>query len=514
MFGQFHSPRTIPWLTDMAKKMSERAKRPLSAWHGDRGGASIIIFALSLPVLIGFIGLGVETAFWYLEKRELQEAVDSAALAGAFEKLHDDAVLQARLEAAAAASVSESGFTNPTTITVNSPPLSGFYVGDASAVEAILTESYGTHFAAILGMAGLDIQTRAVAKVDGGSVTTACILSLYPCFSVNNEGPGIQFQGALDLDAPGCAIHSSDACQGINVPGNPDVEAQCITAAGGVDDPVEQQELEESSRDFELACGFPQVQTAGPANPYETVGLNDLSLPDCSATTALIPPPAGISDTVVDGTVVSRTFRPGRYCSSAPMQFLQQGENILQAGLYYIESDILINGADGAFVCDGPCTIVQPGQYTFDFRGNGDLIITAPIDDEITDNNAVADIEDTTDAIDDTDTVAENGFGLLRSVDAAEWAGVALYNGSTDGIGDGNDCANKLNGNGVMNIVGAVLYPNTCIVMTGNLSTDVADCFQLIGGNITLAGSFDMGIGGCDDSYNLATYPPIVGLVE
>ena len=51
----------------------------------DRRGASAILLGIALPVLVGFVGLGVETGIWYLEKRELQEAADSAALAGARE---------------------------------------------------------------------------------------------------------------------------------------------------------------------------------------------------------------------------------------------------------------------------------------------------------------------------------------------------------------------------------------------------------------------------------------------
>ena len=42
-----------------------------------------ILFALSAPVLIGGIGLGMETAYWYVDQRNAQNAADSAAVAAA-----------------------------------------------------------------------------------------------------------------------------------------------------------------------------------------------------------------------------------------------------------------------------------------------------------------------------------------------------------------------------------------------------------------------------------------------
>ena len=69
MNGQDSYSGTAKRLIEKVKTTSARAKSLYGDWSGDRRGASIIIFALSLPVLIGFVGLGVETAFWYLEKR-------------------------------------------------------------------------------------------------------------------------------------------------------------------------------------------------------------------------------------------------------------------------------------------------------------------------------------------------------------------------------------------------------------------------------------------------------------
>ena len=53
-------------------------------WRDNRGAAAAVV-AVTLPVLIGFETLGVETGLWYLIKRQGQSAADAAAIAAAYE---------------------------------------------------------------------------------------------------------------------------------------------------------------------------------------------------------------------------------------------------------------------------------------------------------------------------------------------------------------------------------------------------------------------------------------------
>jgi Mg-chelatase subunit ChlD len=46
-------------------------------------GALVVIFALALLVLLGFVALGIEAGRWYLVRAELAKGVDAASLAGA-----------------------------------------------------------------------------------------------------------------------------------------------------------------------------------------------------------------------------------------------------------------------------------------------------------------------------------------------------------------------------------------------------------------------------------------------
>src|SRR4029077_8684551 len=55
----------------------------LPAFAADECGASIVAIALSMPVLIGGMGLAAEISYWRLHHRAMQNAADSAAIAAA-----------------------------------------------------------------------------------------------------------------------------------------------------------------------------------------------------------------------------------------------------------------------------------------------------------------------------------------------------------------------------------------------------------------------------------------------
>src|SRR3954449_12878305 len=105
----------------------------------DRTGGVTIILALSLPAMIGFAGLGTEAAKWYLTRRTMQGAADTAAAASALAAgTTNPAVLASEAKSIAAYYNFVNG-SNGTTVTVNYPPQSGTHQTD-SAVEVVISK--------------------------------------------------------------------------------------------------------------------------------------------------------------------------------------------------------------------------------------------------------------------------------------------------------------------------------------------------------------------------------------
>ena len=72
----------------MKHSLAAAASRPIrtrfAAFSAAESGAIAIVMALSLPVVICFLGLGVEAGLWFHAKRGLQSAADAAAISGAY----------------------------------------------------------------------------------------------------------------------------------------------------------------------------------------------------------------------------------------------------------------------------------------------------------------------------------------------------------------------------------------------------------------------------------------------
>src|SRR5262245_53212933 len=52
----------------------------LRRFKNDESGSYLIIGALTMPVLVGFLGLGTDVGLWYFTHQKMQRAADSAAV--------------------------------------------------------------------------------------------------------------------------------------------------------------------------------------------------------------------------------------------------------------------------------------------------------------------------------------------------------------------------------------------------------------------------------------------------
>jgi hypothetical protein len=88
-------------------------KFALTRLRSERGQA-LVLAALSMVVVLGFAAMAIDVGYWYSQKREVQKAVDAAALAGA-QELPDDYVMA---ETVARDYLARNGITDEDTVSI------------------------------------------------------------------------------------------------------------------------------------------------------------------------------------------------------------------------------------------------------------------------------------------------------------------------------------------------------------------------------------------------------------
>ncbi len=90
----------------------------------DESGQTLIFVALSMTIILGFTALAADVGTLLHDKRNLQIAADSAAIAGAVEE--KVSLVTANVQAAGQRASTQNGFTNGSnqvTVTINTPPV-------------------------------------------------------------------------------------------------------------------------------------------------------------------------------------------------------------------------------------------------------------------------------------------------------------------------------------------------------------------------------------------------------
>ena len=78
--------------------------------HRDERGQTILLVALSLPLLLGFIGMATDVGALFKDKRTMQTAADAGAIAGALH-ISDGTSIAAAKAATAHATVTPTAAT-------------------------------------------------------------------------------------------------------------------------------------------------------------------------------------------------------------------------------------------------------------------------------------------------------------------------------------------------------------------------------------------------------------------
>ncbi len=112
-------------------------------------GQTLVVVAVLLVVLIGFLGLVIDGGNVYAQRRQMQNAADAAALAGARALALDESV-----DEAVAKYASDNGADgwDPPTVTERT-------------VSVVVTKAVTTYFVRVLGITSVSVGARATARV-------------------------------------------------------------------------------------------------------------------------------------------------------------------------------------------------------------------------------------------------------------------------------------------------------------------------------------------------------------
>ncbi|UCI06422.1 TadE/TadG family type IV pilus assembly protein [Mesorhizobium sp. B1-1-8] len=307
---------------------------------GESGNVAII-FAFTLPIVVGGAGLGVETSYWYYSSLKLQATADAAAYAGALEKIAGSNT--AAITTAATQSAASNGLGTGTII-VHTPPTSGPNTAN-KAVEVILTKKLDRIFTSIFVRGQVPEKARAVALITDAS--KACVLALN-----QSASQAALFSGSTSVKLTGCSVMSnSTAADAIKVQGSAGLQADCLISAGGVS----------LSNPVTTVCKSPITQALPASDPFS-------SLPAPAATNPC---------RSINGNKTTQTILAGTYCSGMNLN----GNVALSTGTYVVQGNLKIN-AGAVITCAAPCTngvtIFMAGSSTVSMNGNATVNLSAP----------------------------------------------------------------------------------------------------------------------------------------
>ncbi len=300
---------------------------------GDQSGGTLVWFALTVPVILGMVGIGVDAVLWYVDKRILQTATDSGAIAGAHVLAQAGSDSEAHKAVADAIARNDFQAGADDVITVNTPPVNGPNAGAAGFVEVIIDKQRPLYFARFFRDEPVVIQTRAVSGT--AAYGANCVLALD-----RDIDKAIEFKGTANADINCGIAANSRSDSAVAMIGSAVLQADAIKAHGDIS-----------------IGGSATISTDIPPQPYAS------RVADPYAYLA-VPDPSPCDETAeLDLGNVTITLEPGRYCGGLR---ITSSEVTFEPGLYIIDG--------GDFTADGGSTLFGEG-VTF--------ILTADVASEV-----------------------------------------------------------------------------------------------------------------------------------
>jgi Flp pilus assembly protein TadG len=433
-----------------------------STFARDKSGQIAVIMALSAPVLIGALGVGAESTYWYLVQRDAQDAADAAVVAAATNT-------SSSYIAEGQAVTSAMGFTNGSsnvTVTVTNnatcPGIGGtcYEVTVSKIVPLQLAQLVGYRGDTTLGSSSAVVINASSYSLQGRAPRKYCLLTL------STTGTGILGNGVPQANFAGCNLMSDSGarCNGHNT-GADYVDAVGTDNGCGVIGNSNQPSVPDPYKWLaQTGCGGSSCIPTNPCSSYpqESGGTVATWSGNKDLSTSTIT--TGATTTVTSTTIGSPAMPITFICGDLKLTGNTTITSAAGGSLLVIENGQLdTNGYTLATANGSQLTTVfsgTAGSYTHYPTGGGTLNLQAPY--------------------------------------SGSWHGVALY--QDPALTTGVDISSAGNAP-TWDITGLVYTPNANITFNGavNKSSNGASCFVIVANTMYVSGTGAIWEhGGCD----------------
>ena len=301
-------------------------------------GQALILITFSIVALIGLTGLAVDGNLAYSDRRQAQNAADSAAMSAALAYVRGEDVEAAALQAAA-----QNGCPCDESheVFVHNPPVSGPYAGNQEYIQVMINTKIQTSFASIVGVTEINNHVEAISRTrsitwDNMSFGNA-VVSLKP-----DDRGAMRSHGDNNISTYGGGIfvNSNDSCAFEQV-GNSVVNSPSGMSLVG------------------NACLNGSID---PATSIVT-GVDPIPYPP-----VYLPPEPICSEPAVQ---TENYLSPGYWEGNFP----PRGVTVLQSGIYCIDGMFMVNAHD-VLIGDEVMIYMQDGNIHWD--GGAQINLTAP----------------------------------------------------------------------------------------------------------------------------------------
>jgi len=314
--------------------------------ESSESGQTLVLVALSMTVLMGFVAYAANMGLMFREQRNLQIAADAAATAGTL--AYDLNGTAASAETAAQSAASSNGVTGTlitsggcsgtgTLICVYTPPVDGPNAGTTGYVEVMIRQASPSGLIGMFtGSTTMNVGARSVA---GTPPNQGCV------YAVGTSGTDLTFTQAGNMTFPGCNIYSdSTATDSFSDSASGNITARLVELAGSYSGSVSN-----------------VLNSSGVATAPST---NSTTVPTDPLASEVTPPPTADWPSCAGNTNVSQagTIQPG--CYDGLNINAGSGTVTLAPGLYIINGTFNISAG-------GNTTVTGTG-VTFYFPSTGD----------------------------------------------------------------------------------------------------------------------------------------------